>query len=103
MKLSGRLGTLFLAIWLILNSLVQLTTLTIPSGNLILGILALAAGILILTEIRTQVSRNLGRLLLSIWLILAGLIPLLSLSFPASTTILAVLAIAAGILLLLGR
>jgi hypothetical protein len=41
-------------------------------------------------------------LLLSLWLILQGLLPLLNLQFTGSGTILALLAIAAGILLLLG-
>jgi hypothetical protein len=41
--------------------------------------------------------------LLAIWLIATGAIPLLGISFTRSGDILAVLAIAAGILLLLGR
>jgi hypothetical protein len=49
-----------------------------------------------------QLTRNLGLLVLSVWLILAGLLPLLNLRFPASGVILALLAIAAGVLLLVG-
>ena len=45
----------------------------------------------------------LGILLLGFWLIATGLIPLLKLSFAHSSTILNVLAVAAGVLLLLGR
>jgi hypothetical protein len=41
--------------------------------------------------------------LLAIWLIITGLLPLLSLNIPAIGTILALLAIAAGVLILLGR
>ena len=48
-------------------------------------------------------TRNPGLLALSVWLILAGLLPLLNLSFPASGIILALMAIAAGVLILLGR
>jgi hypothetical protein len=47
--------------------------------------------------------RNLGMLLLAVWLILEGLLPLLSITFPAQPTILQLLAIAAGILILLER
>jgi hypothetical protein len=47
--------------------------------------------------------KNLGMLLLGIWLILTGLIPLLSLSFSGLGTLMAVLAIAAGALIALGR
>ena len=52
----------------------------------------------------TLAARNLGMILLAIWLILTGLLPLLNIR--VSTTIntaLAVLAIAAGILILLRR
>lgn len=50
-----------------------------------------------------KVTRNLGMLLLGIWLILSGLIPLLSLSFSGLGTLMAVLALAAGALILVGR
>lgn len=52
----------------------------------------------------TLAGRNLGMVLLAIWLILTGLLPLLNVRI--STTInmaLAVLAIAAGVLILLRR
>jgi hypothetical protein len=49
-------------------------------------------------------SRNLGMILLALWLILTGLLPLLNMRFSATvTTGLAVLAIAAGVLILLRR
>ena len=47
--------------------------------------------------------RNLGNILLAVWLILVGLLPLLNISFSGSDLILAILAIAAGILLMVGR
>lgn len=46
---------------------------------------------------------NLGMLLLAIWLILTGLIGLLGLAFAGLGVIMALLALAAGILILLGR
>ena len=103
MKLRTRLGMFLLAIWLILTGLITLTNLNIPSGQLILDIIAIVTGILILMEIRAMPGRNLGRLLLAIYLILIGLLSLLSITFPASATVLAVLAVAAGVLLLIGR
>jgi len=49
-------------------------------------------------------SRNLGMLLLGIWLILTGLLPLINMRIsPTVTTALAVLAVVAGILILLRR
>ena len=50
-----------------------------------------------------RLTKNLGMLLLGIWLILSGLIPLLSLSFDGLGTLMGVLAIAAGALILAGR
>ena len=50
-----------------------------------------------------KVTRNIGMLLLALWLVLTGLIPLLSLSFSGLGIVMAVLAIAAGILIALGR
>ena len=51
----------------------------------------------------TKLTKNLGMLLLGIWLILGGLIPLLNLSFSGLGTLMAILAIAAGVFILLGR
>ena len=48
-------------------------------------------------------TRNLGMLLLGVWLILTGLIPLLNLASDGLGTLLAVLALAAGALILIGR
>lgn len=48
-------------------------------------------------------TKNLGMLLLAIWLIATGAMGLFHLSFAYASPILAVLALAAGILILLGR
>ncbi len=49
-------------------------------------------------------GRNLGMILLGLWLILTGLLPLLNIKISSTvTTGLAVLAIAAGILILIRR
>jgi len=50
-----------------------------------------------------KVIRNLGMLLLAAWLILTGFIPLLNLSFSGLGTVMAILAIAAGVLIVVGR
>ena len=50
-----------------------------------------------------KVTRNIGMLLLALWLVLTGLIPVLSLSFSGLGIVMAVLAIAAGILIAVGR
>jgi len=50
-----------------------------------------------------KVTRNVGMLLLAVWLILTGLVPLLNLSFSGLGTVMAILAIAAGVLIVVGR
>jgi hypothetical protein len=50
-----------------------------------------------------QLTRNIGMLLLGIWLILSGLIPLFNLSFSGLGTLMMILAIAAGVFILLER
>lgn len=48
-------------------------------------------------------KNRLGMLVLSIWLILQDILSLLNVSFSGSGTVLAVLALVAGVLLFLGR
>lgn len=50
-----------------------------------------------------RVTRNLGMLLLGIWLILTGLVPLLGLGFSGLGTVMAILAVASGALIVTGR
>jgi hypothetical protein len=97
-------GMILLAVWLILTGLVSLTGWKIPSSELILALLALVAGALILLGLRgIKLSRHLGTLLLAIYLLVVGLAQLVGLSFRGSEQIMAVLALASGVLLLLNR
>ena len=50
-----------------------------------------------------KVSRNLGTLLLGIWLVLTGLIQLIHLHFSGLSLLMAVLALIAGLLVVTGR
>ncbi len=50
-----------------------------------------------------KVTKNLGMLLLGVWLILSGLIPLLHFSFSGLGLLMAILAIASGALILVNR
>jgi len=50
-----------------------------------------------------KISKKIGTILLAAFLILTGLIPLLNLRIEGLPTIVAILAIAAGVLLLLDR
>ncbi len=50
-----------------------------------------------------NLTKNLGMLLLGIWLIVTGLLQVISIHVPAIGPILALLAVAAGVLILGGR
>lgn len=50
-----------------------------------------------------SMNKNLGLLVLAIWLILSGLSQVMSIPIPSLEMVLAVLAIAAGVLLLMNR
>jgi hypothetical protein len=50
-----------------------------------------------------KLTKNLGMLLLGVWLIVHGLGPLINLSFSGLDTIMGVVAVAAGALILVGR
>ena len=52
---------------------------------------------------RLNFTKNLGMLLLGIWLIVMGLVSLLGLSFQGLSILMGILALAAGVLILLGR
>jgi hypothetical protein len=49
------------------------------------------------------INRSTGTLLLGIWLVLSGLVTLLNLSFAGLVALMGLLALAAGLALLLGR
>lgn len=50
-----------------------------------------------------KLIKNFGLLLLAAWLILTGLIPLLNLSFSGLGAVMSILAVAAGVLIVVGR
>jgi hypothetical protein len=81
--------------------LLPLLRVSIPASGTILALLAVAAGILILLR-PVRPNSRLGVLLLGIWLVVTGLLPLLDVAIPASDIILALLAVAAGIVILVG-
>lgn len=49
------------------------------------------------------ITKSIGMLLLAIWLILNGLLQLVNIAIPEAGTIMALLALAAGVLILLGK
>ena len=93
-----------LGLYLIAVGLVPLFKVNQPSVSLFLSVLAVAAGVLLLFGgAQLRLPRSLGSILLAIWLILVGALPLLNLSFPSQEIVLALVGIAAGVLLLVRR
>jgi hypothetical protein len=73
-----------------------------------MALLALLAGAVILLEAvnlsrRSRTERAAGMILLGIWLLLLGLLPLFGITFEGQDIIMALLALAAGVLILIGR
>lgn len=98
------LALVLLALWLIAYGLLPFLKVPIRSFDVILNVLAIAAGILLLINRESlRLPRNIGVILLSLWLILMGALPLLNIRLPSGEIILALLAVAAGIFLLLKR
>lgn len=103
MRIPENLGIILLAIWLIIRGLVALISLSFAGLNILLAILAIAAGLLILFGLRNNSfanPRNLGLLLLNVWLILSGVLAVATLGAGWVDIVMAILAIAAAALLL---
>ncbi len=104
MKAINNIGMIVLAVWLVAEGLVSLFRISSPTVLLALPIIAIVAGVLILLRIRdSKAVVNIGFLLLSIWLILTGIVPLLNVQSAEIVLVLAVLGLAAGILILVGQ
>lgn len=96
------LATVLLAVWLIGQSLMTLLGLRFPYSHLLLPVLALAAGLSLLwPAIKPRI--NLGRLLLSLWLMLGAGIELSHYSLPHSHVILAIMALFSGFFLIIRK
>jgi len=102
MSLNKNLGLLLLGVWLIVSGLVSLLGIGGAVVGVVLDVLAIAAGVVILLVWQSWPAK-IGMSLLAIWLIVSALLSLLNVGFPGSGMILAVLAVAAGLLILLKR
>lgn len=97
-------ANILLGIWLILAGMVKLGGIGFSGSGMILAVLAVVTGILFLLVDRSdKLLPRAGNILLGIWLLATGLMPLLHIRFSGSGVVLAVLSIAAGVLLLIRR
>ena len=103
LKAFHHLGGLLLAIWLILGAVLMLFNIAFNGSAIILGILAIVAGVFLFIGISKNLGSHLAVLLLALYLIITGLIAVFSLTFSAAGIVLGVLALVAGILLLLQK
>jgi hypothetical protein len=96
------IGMLLLGIWLILGGVFQLLQTGFPGLNQLMLILAIAAGILILVALNwKKVGKNIGKLLLGIYLILSAIAFMPGLG--VGGIVAPALAIVAGIFILIER
>jgi hypothetical protein len=94
-------GYLLLAVWLIATGLISILHIHLGQATIVIPVLALVAGVLIfLDAIKVKLS-NIGGLLLGIWLVVSGLAAFVHIA--KLGILLAIIAIAAGILLLLKK
>ncbi len=99
-----KLGNTLLGAWLILTGLIGLANLTFKGSSIVLAIIAIVAGVLlVLADRNEKISTHIADFVLGIWLIAAGLIPLLNIHFLGSHTILHAIALLAGVLVIIRR
>ncbi len=108
MTINKNAGVVLLSIWLILTGLIELVGLNFANLGLLMGLLALVAGVVIVLDSSNLLrgkksSRRVGWILLGAWLILTGLLTLVDMAFAGLTLLLGLLALAAGVLILLDR
>jgi hypothetical protein len=97
-------GNILLGAWLVVTGLISLAALSFRGSYTIQALLAVAAGVLlVLADWNVKLSARAPDIVLGVWLILVGLIPLLDIRFRGSHTMLDVLALVAGVLVLIRR
>jgi len=100
--LTKRVAMIVLSIWLVLTGLLSLTNIGFSGAGLVLNLLAIGAGVLILLQGESWPAR-IGMLLLGVWLTARGLLGLVNVGIQGIGLIMNLLAIAAGVLILVER
>jgi len=95
---------ILLGIWLVLTGLVNLGGISFLKNGIILAVLGIVTGILFfIADSSEKIGAHLGSILLGVWLVAGGLVSLFHVRFTGSNVILAVLAVAAGVTVLITR
>ncbi len=95
-------ANILLGIWLIATGFAYLGVIRFANSGTLLALLAIVAGILLLLADRGEkLWPRIGNILLGLWVLLNGLLAILHLHFTGSGVVLEVLAISAGVLILI--
>ena len=95
---------ILLGVWLVLTGLSHLGGVQFSNSGVILAVLGIVTGILFFfADSGEKLAAQIGSILLGLWLVLGGLASLFHVRFAGSGIILAVLAVAAGIMVMIGR
>lgn len=100
---GGWLAYRLFGLWLLLVGALALLSVEFKLQSLLMGLLALVVGVMLLASGLPRVRRMVGTRLTGVWLMIVAAFSLLSLSFAYSNLITAILAIAAGALLVARR
>ena len=97
-------ANILLGLWLVLTGLIHLGGISFPKSGIVLAVLGIVTGILFFfADSGEKLATQAGSILLGVWLVAGGLASLVHLRFTGSTVILAILAIAAGVMVLITR
>lgn len=102
MNFSRNPGAILLGIYLVLSGLSSLVDLRFTGFELVLAAIAATAGVLFLFG-RGWMPNGLSRWLLAVYLVLVGVTALVSISFDGKALVLNILAMAAGLLILVDQ
>jgi hypothetical protein len=95
---------ILLGVWLVLTGLVHLGGISFSRSGILLAVLGIVTGILFfIAHSSEKIGIQRGSILLGVWLVSGGLVSLFHVHFTGSGVILAVLAVAAGVMVLINR
>jgi hypothetical protein len=101
MKLLDNFGVFFLSVWLIVWSALSVFVIPVHNIQTYFAVLSIVAGSLLFFRLNDPKAYvNVGMLLLAIWLILWGVLPLLNIDFPGNEFLLTFLAVASALFFL---
>ncbi|MFO7741787.1 MAG: hypothetical protein R6X31_05665 [Anaerolineae bacterium] len=100
--LTKRIALIVLSVWLMLTGLFSLAGTGFTGAGLILNLLAIGAGVLILLQ-GDSWSARIGMILLGAWLVARGLLGVVDVGVQGIGMIMDLVAIAAGVLILVER